>query len=172
MPAGHHGKFTSWVAAALYLVAAVISTWPLASVLHREIAWDMGDPLFNSWVLMWTGGQVLAFLSGNMSALGQFWHGNIFHPEPLTIAYSEHLIPQMVQALPVLAATDNVVLAYNLLFLSTFVLSGLGVFLLVRAVTGNATAAFIAGLAFAFAPYRLAQFSHFIQENRASGSLF
>lgn len=160
MPAGHHGKFTSWTAAALYLVAAVILTWPLAMVMHREIAWDMGDPLFNSWVLKWTGGQVLSFLSGDFSALGQFWHGNIFHPEPLTVAYSEHLVPQMVQALPVLAATDNVVLAYNLLFLSTFVLSGLGVFLLVRTLTGNATAAFIAGLAFAFAPYRLAQFSH------------
>lgn len=160
MPAGHHGRFTSWIAAALYLVAAVIITWPLATVLHREIAWDMGDPLFNSWVLMWTGGQVLSFLSGNFSALNQFWNGNIFHPEQLTIAYSEHLVPQMVQALPVLAATDNVVLAYNLLFLSTFVLSGLGVFLLVRALTGSTTAGFIAGLAFAFAPYRLAQFSH------------
>jgi xanthosine utilization system XapX-like protein len=160
MPAGHHGRFTSWIAAALYLVAAVSTTWPLATVMHREIAWDMGDPLFNSWVLMWTGGQVLAFLSGDFSALGRFWHGNIFHPEPLTVAYSEHLVPQMVQALPVLAATDNVVLAYNLLFLSTFVLSGLGVFLLVRTLTGSATAGFIAGLAFAFAPYRLAQFSH------------
>lgn len=160
MPAGHRSRFTSWIAAALYLVAAVIITWPLATVMHREIAWDMGDPLFNSWVLMWTGGQVLSFFSGDFSALNRFWDGNIFYPEPLTIAYSEHLVPQMVQALPVLAATDNVVLAYNLLFLSTFVLSGLGVFLLVRSLTGSATAGFVAGLAFAFAPYRIAQFSH------------
>lgn len=160
MPAGHRGRFTSWIAAALYLVAAVITTWPLAAVMHREIAWDLGDPLFNSWVLMWTGGQVLSFLSGDFTALSRFWDGNIFHPELLTIAYSEHMVAQMVQALPVLAATDNVVLVYNLLFLSTFVLSGLGVFLLVRAVTGSPVAAFVAGLAFAFAPYRLAQFSH------------
>jgi len=160
MPAGHRGRFNAWIATALYLLAAVVVTWPLAAVMHREIAWDMGDPLFNSWVLMWTGGQVLAFLSGDVSALNRFWDGNIFHPETLTVAYSEHLVPQMVQALPVLAATDNVVLAYNLLFLSTFVLSGLGMFLLVRSLTGSATAGFIAGLAFAFAPYRLAQFSH------------
>ncbi len=160
MPAGHRSRSTSWIAAALYLVAAVVTTWPLATVMHREIAWDLGDPLFNSWVLMWTGGQVLSFLSGDLSALNRFWDGNIFFPEPLTIAYSEHLVPQMLQALPVLAATDNVVLAYNLLFLSTFVLSGLGVFLLVRSLTGSAAAGFVAGLAFAFAPYRLAQFSH------------
>ena len=159
MPAGHHGRFTSWIAAAIYLVAAVIITWPLATVMHREIAWDMGDPLFNSWVLMWTGGQVLAFLSGDFSAINRFWDGNIFYPESLTIAYSEHLVPQMLQALPVLAATDNVVLAYNVLFLSTFVLSGLGVFLLVREWTGSPVAACVAGLAFAFAPYRIAQCS-------------
>lgn len=150
----------SWLAAGAYLLVALVFTWPLATVIGSEIAWDMGDSLFNSWVLLWTGGQVLAFLSGDFSALNRFWHGNIFFPERLTVAFSEHLVPQMVQALPILAATDNVVLAYNLLFLSTFVLSGLGMFLLVRELTGSPVAGFVAGLAFAFAPYRVAQFSH------------
>jgi hypothetical protein len=148
------------IAAALYLAATLVMTWPLATVAHREIAWDLGDPVFNSWVLLWTSGQVLAFLSGDVSALNRFWHGNIFHPERLTVAYSEHLTPQMLQALPVLAATDNVVLAYNLLFLSTFVLCGVGMFLWVRQMTGSPVAGFVAGLAFAFAPYRMAQLSH------------
>ncbi len=148
------------IATAIYVLIAIGMTWPLASVVDREIAWDLGDPAFNSWVLLWTGGQVLAFLSGDFTALGRYWHGNIFHPEPLTTAYSEHLAPQMLQALPVLAVTDNVVLAYNLLFLSTFVLSGLGGFLLVRDLTGRPVAAFAAGVAFAYAPYRLSQFSH------------
>jgi hypothetical protein len=148
------------IATALYFAATLALTWPLPTVLTRELAWDLGDPMFNSWVLNWTGGQALAFLTGDWSALGRYWHGNIFYPEPLTTAYSEHLAPQMLQALPILAATDNVILAYNLLFLSTFVLSGLGMFLFVRQVTGNPFAAFVAGMAFAFAPYRLAQFSH------------
>lgn len=147
-------------AALLYLVITCALTWPLATVMHKEIAADMGDPVFVSWVLLWTSGQVLAFLSGDFSALGRYWHGNIFYPEPLTLAYSEHFTAQMLQALPVLAATDNVVLSYNLLFLSTFVLSGLGMFLLVRDITGRPIAAFVAGLAFAFAPYRIDQWSH------------
>jgi len=150
----------SYLAAGAYLLVALVFTWPLATVIGSEIAWDMGDSLFNSWVLLWTGGQVLAFLSGDFSALNRFWHGNIFYPERLTVAFSEHLVPQMVQALPILAATDNVVLAYNLLFLSTFVLSGLGMFLLVRELTGSPVAGFVAGLAFAFAPYRVARFPH------------
>jgi hypothetical protein len=158
MLAGRRGH--SFLAAAAYLIAALVMTWPLVTVIDKEIAWDMGDPMFNSWVLQWTGGQVLAFLSGDLSALGSFWHGNIFYPERLTVAYSEHLVPQMLQALPILAATDNVVLAYNLVLLSTIVLSGLGVFLLVRELTGSTAAAFVAGLAFAFAPYRIPQYSH------------
>jgi hypothetical protein len=120
----------------------------------------MGDPVFVCWVLLWTSGQVFSFLSGDFGALSRFWHGNIFYPEPLTLAYSEHFTAQMLQALPVLAATDNVILAYNLLFLSTFVLCGLGAFLLVRDLTGKPLPALVAGLAFAFAPYRIDQFAH------------
>ena len=149
------------VAATLfYLLAACVMTWPLITVMHRELASDMGDPALNCWILLWTSGQVLAFFSGDFGALSRYWHGNIFYPEPLTIAYSEHLTAQMVQALPVLAATNNVILAYNLLLISTFVLSGLGVFLLVRDLTKRPLAALVAGLAFAFAPYRFDQLSH------------
>lgn len=151
---------TAVLVTAIYAAITIGMTWPLAPVIDREIAWDMGDPVFNSWVLLWTGGQVLAFLGGDFSALNRYWHGNIFYPERLTVAFSEHIAPQMLQGLPVLAATDNVVLTYNLLFLSTFVLSGLGAFLLVRELTRSPVAAFVAGLAFAFAPYRLAQLSH------------
>ncbi|MDA1305640.1 MAG: hypothetical protein O2917_00075 [Acidobacteria bacterium] len=158
MPAGRRAH--NLLVVAFYALVAIAVTWPLVTVVDVEIAWDLGDPAFNSWVLLWTGGQVLAFLSGDLSALNRFWHGNIFYPERLTVAFSEHMVPQMLQALPVLAATDNVVLAYNLLFLSTFVLSGLGAFLLVRELTGSTAAGVVAGLAFAFAPYRLSQFSH------------
>jgi hypothetical protein len=143
-----------------FTLLAIVMTWPLTRDIATWIAWDMGDPVFNSWVMMWTGGQALAVLGGDFNALHRFWDGNIFHPEPLTIAYSEHLTPQMLQALPIWALSGNIVLAYNLLFLSTFVLSGLGMYLFVRDLTGRPLAAFIAGVAFAFAPYRISQYSH------------
>lgn len=150
----------AWSVTALYLLAAVIMTWPLATVVTRQIAGDMGDTLFNSWVLLWTCGQVLRALGGDFAALGHYWDANIFYPAPLTLAYSEHLTPQMLQVLPVLAVSGNIVLAYNLLFLATIVLSGLGVYLLVRELTAQPVAAVLAGLAFAFAPYRLDQYEH------------
>jgi len=143
-----------------YLAVTCAFTWPLISVVNTEIAADMGDPVFVCWVLLWTSGQVMAFLSGDMGALSRYWQGNIFYPEPLTLAYSEHFTAQMAQAFPILAATNNVVLAYNLLFISTFVMAGLGMFLLVRDLTGRPLAGLVAGLAFAFAPYRVDQFPH------------
>ena len=148
------------IVALFYLAITLVMTWPLATVMDRRIAGDMGDPLFNCWILLWTSGQLLRLLRGDLSALSHYWRGNIFHPAPLTLAYSEHLTPQMLQGLPILAATHNVVLAYNAVLIGTFVLSGLGMYLLVRELTGRPLAAFLAGLACAFAPYRIDQYSH------------
>ena len=100
------------------------------------------------------------FSAATSARSANFWNANIFYPEPLTLAYSEHLFAQAVQILPVYALTGNIILSYNLLFLSTFVLSGLGMFLFVREITGSARAGLVAGLIYAFAPYRVPQFSH------------
>jgi hypothetical protein len=158
--AKHLTLANGFVVTALYTVITILMTWPLARHIGTAIGPDLGDPLFNSWVLLWTSGQVLAALGGNWGALSQFWNGNIFYPEASTIAFSEHLTPQMLQVLPVLAVTDNVILAYNLLLLSTFVLSGVAVYVFVRDLTDQPAAAFVAGLAFAWAPYRIGQLSH------------
>ncbi len=143
-----------------YTLITLVMTWPLARHPAATIAADLGDPAFNCWVLMWTAGVVLRAAKGDVAALHQFWNGNIFYPAPLTLAYSEHLTPQMLQMLPVYAAGGNILLCYNLLFLSTFVVAGVGMFVFVRDLTGRPLAAFAAGLAFAFAPYRIGQFSH------------
>jgi hypothetical protein len=146
--------------ALLYLGVALFFTWPLAAGLTRDIPWDLGDSLLNAWILAWDADRMLRWLSGDFGALRNFWNANIFYPEPLTLAYSEHLFAQAVQILPVYALTGNIILSYNILFLSTFVLSGLGMFLFVRDITGSARAGFAAGLIYAFAPYRVPQFSH------------
>jgi hypothetical protein len=147
-------------AAASYLLVALAFTWPLVRGLTRDVPWDLGDSLLNIWILGWDADHLLRFIGGEFGALKGFWNANIFYPEPLTLAYSEHLFAQAVQILPIFALTHNLILCYNLLFLSTFVLSGLGVFLFVREVTGSTRAAWVAGLIYAFAPLRVPQFAH------------
>src|SRR5687768_18023637 len=137
---------SAWHALAAYTAITLVATWPLARALGRDVAWDLGDSLLNMWILAWDAEQLLAILRGDVSRLATFFDGNIFHPAPLTLAYSEHLLPQAVQILPIYALTRNPILCYNLLFLSTFVLSGVGMYLFVRELTGKPSAAFVAGL--------------------------
>jgi hypothetical protein len=151
---------TTLHATGAYTLLALVMTWPLVTGLARDVPWDLGDPLLNMWILSWDMEQLRAILGGDFSRIPRFFDANIFHPSPLTLAYSEHLFPQALQALPVYLASANPILCYNLLFLSTFVLSGLGAFLLVREITGSARAGFVAGLLFAFAPYRWTHASH------------
>jgi len=79
---------------------------------------------------------------------------NIFHPEPRTLAYSEHLVGSAVIGAPFLLATDNPVLALNVAVLLSCVLSGAGTFLLARQLGIGPLGAFVAGVIFAFAPPR------------------
>ena len=150
----------AWHTVVLYAAVAIVATWPVARGLDRNVAGDLGDPVLTMWVLGWNSDQLLAILRGDFGRLATYFDANIFHPAPLTLAYSELFIPQAVQALPLFALTGNPILCYNLLFLSTFVLSGLGGFLLVRELTGDARAGFVGGLLFAFAPYRFPQTPH------------
>jgi len=149
-----------WHVVLAYAGLAMLVTWPLMRGLTRNVAGDLGDPVFTMWVLSWDMQKLLALLRGDVAQFTSFFNANIFHPQPLTLAYSEHFIPQALQALPLYALTQNPILCYDLLFLSTFVLSGLGAYLLVRELTGDARAGFIGGLLFAFAPYRFPQTPH------------
>jgi hypothetical protein len=148
------------VAAAWFVLLAVIFTWPVAARAGRVVPGDHGDPLLNCWILAWNADHLLRAIGGEISALGRIWHGNIFHPEAYTLGYSELLFAQTVQILPVYAATGNILLCYNLLLISSYALSGLGMFLLVRQLTGNWRAAFVAGLIYGFLPYRVDQVPH------------
>lgn len=145
--------------AAAYLILTVIMTWPLARGLARDVPADLGDPLLNMWILDWMARGIGALADGSMS-VADLPNANIFHPEPLALAFSEHLFGQALQVLPVHLLGGNIVLGYNLLFLSTYVLAGLGMYLLAFDLTGRRDAAFVAGLLFAFTPLRAAQLSH------------
>ena len=151
---------SAWAAAASYALLTIVLTWPLARGLSRDLPADFGDPLLNAWILAWDAEHLLRALGGHFQALGEYWDANIYYPHPLALAYSEHLTAQAVMILPIHAAARNPILSYNVVFLSTFVLSAIGMFLFVRELTGSSGAAFLAGVAFGFAPYRFGTLPH------------
>jgi hypothetical protein len=151
---------TALEAAALYIALTLAMTWPLVTDLAGSLPGDLGDSLLNGYILSWGEKHLVALLGGDLGAFAGWWQANIFHPAPYALAYSEHLFTEVVMALPVWVATHNVILAYNVVFLASMALSGLGMFLLVRELTESAVAAWLAGLAFAFLPYRFSQVPH------------
>ena len=148
------------VAFAWYALATLAMTWPVVANIRSAVPSDLIDPLLNGWILAWGADCVKGLFSGDVGALARFWHPNIFFPEPYAIAYSEHLVAQLALFLPIYAATDDPLIGYNLVFLSTFALSALGAYLLVREFTGDGHAAFFAGLLYGFALCRAQQLGH------------
>ena len=148
------------VATLIYAGLAVAWTWPLATGLTRDLPWDLGDPLLNCWILAWHFHQAGRVLRGDAGAFADWWHPNIFHPTRYALGHSELLVGQAVLGAPVHVVTGNIILTYNLLFLASFVLAALGVFLLVRHLTGRPIAGLVGGLLYGFALYRVNQGPH------------
>ncbi|HKB11155.1 MAG TPA: glycosyltransferase family 39 protein [Vicinamibacterales bacterium] len=136
----------------LFTVLTAVMTYPqifrMADGVH-----DDGDPLMVTWVLAWVAHQLPL-------APAHLFDANIFYPERNTLAYSETLIVPGTIAAPLHWLGVGPILIYNLVFLSGFVISGVGTALLVRRLTGNAAAAILAGIIFAFPPYRIDHYAH------------
>ncbi len=111
-----------------------------------------GDVLGNLWALDW--------VSRHLLTPARLFAANIYYPDPASLAYTESLLAQSVVAGPLLALGVPLVAAYNVVWLLTFPLSGLGAFLLARHLTGSRTAAALAGVAYAFSSYRLESMAH------------
>ena len=135
-----------------FIAASILATYPLITRMDTAVK-NLGDPLFNIWVLNW---DIHKFLTG----VNNFFDANIFHPHTNTLAYSDHLIPQALLALPVFLIRPQPIFIYNFLFILSFILSGLGMFFLVEYLTKNRFAAFLAGFIFAFCPYRFSHLGH------------
>ncbi|GAB4123658.1 MAG: hypothetical protein Fur005_37410 [Roseiflexaceae bacterium] len=137
-----------------YLALSVWMTWPQAADLGGTLGGGI-DPLFQAWVLAWDAHA----LATNPLAI---WDAPIFAPYPNTLAYSDHHILLALVSAPLIWLNGHPVLAYNLLVLFSYALSGLAVYLLARSFWPDHTpwAAFLAGAAFAFCSFRMAQFVH------------
>lgn len=137
-----------WVVAlGLFVVLSLVFTYPLPLHLASAVE-DRQDALLNVWITAWEGHQLLT------RPLGLF-EANIFYPYPRTLAYSELVMGNGLIALPITAASGNPVLGYNVAMLLSFVLSGLGTYLLVLKLTQRRGAALVGGLVFAFCSYRM-----------------
>ena len=142
----------SVLAGAFYLLVSAAITWPLLLHLGTHVANDLGDPLLNMFILSWN--------ARTLPLTEHWWNMPQFHPTHGATAFSEHLLGLSPITTPVILASGNPVLAYNLALFLSFPLAALAGHALGWSVTKRHDAALITGLAFGFAPYRAAQLAH------------
>ncbi len=134
-------------------IAAVGAVLLAPQLLHLGSVPDLGDPLFSIWRMAWVPHQLVRDPA-------HLFDANIFYPDPLSLTYSDSMILPALTAAPLLAAGVHPVHAYNLLFMSGFLFSGIATYLLAERLTGSPRGAFVAALMYAFYPYRFEHYSH------------
>jgi hypothetical protein len=134
---------------------AVVMTWPLASRIGESLPGWPGDNFAFLYKFWW-------FRTALLAGRWPMFDPNTFAPFGFDLGQGE---PTLANTLPgvLLGALFNDVAAYNLLALTSFVVSGLGAYLLVREVTGSRAAGLLGAVVFAFCPYRMSQFAGHIQ---------
>jgi hypothetical protein len=135
-----------------FLGLTALMTWPW--VLHlRDAVADPGDPYMISWTLWWDYYQTFH------DPLNLF-HANIFYPYRYTLAFSEHDYGIALLFFPLFAAGLRPLTVHSIATFCGFAFCGYGAFRLARTLTGSQAAAWIAGIAFAFIPFRFYLLSH------------
>lgn len=137
----------------LAIAIAVGMTWPLALHLGSDIPQDLGDPLLSAWHVAWIGHALLH------QPLDLF-QANTFWPEQDSLAFTDVLLGYAPAGVVSAQDVHAALVVYDLLFLFAYTLAFLGAFLLARELGAPRLGAVVAGAAFAYAPYRLAQDGH------------
>ena len=133
------------VVLAFCLLTALL-TWPFVTRL-RDAVVDPGDPYLISWIMWWDYHQTFR------DPLSLF-HSNTFYPLRYTLAFSEHCYGLALLFFPLFALGFRPLTIHAVAEFFAFALSGYGAFRLARTLTGSQGVAWVAGIIFAFVPFR------------------
>ena len=142
-------------AAAVVIGLAVLTiamTWPLLSPSAAVLP-DSDDAYFSVWRVAWVAHQLPRDPS-------QLFNANIFHPTPGTLALSDAMLLVSILGAPAIWLGASPAIVHNWLLGAAILSSAVFTFLLVRDLTRSLTAAWVASVIFAFAPYRIAHLGH------------
>lgn len=142
-----------WAILLLFIVLAIVHTWPIASAPGRLGRNSQADTQLNAWTMAWVAHQVVRDPV-------HLFDANIFYPERHTLAFSEHLFVQSMMVAPVLWAGGPPILAYNLALLAGFALTGWVTAIVLQRWTGSWLAGIMSGSLMAFNALTLTRLPH------------
>lgn len=134
-------------ASLLYLVLGLASFYP-QSLRPRDTVAYVGDSLESVYIVAWNVHQFFR-------APANLFDANVLHPHAQALTFTDHrLLPSLAVA-PVVWATGNPVLAYNVAVLLACLLAAWAARRLALALGAGETAAWAAGALYAFNTYQL-----------------
>ena len=134
----------TWIA---YAAVTLVMMAPLVNYSAPGSASYPGDARLIIWTLAWNNHAVL-------NALPLF-DANVFYPAERSLAFNDHLFGVSLFSLPIYALTGNAVLAYNVLWILSFILNGVSMHALLRRYTRRDLAAFAGALVYTFSFYKM-----------------
>ncbi len=135
-----------------FLAITALMTWPWVTRLRDAVS-DPGDPYMIAWTLWWDYHQTFH------DPLNLF-HANVFFPYHYTLAFSEHDYGIALLFFPLFALGLRPLTVHSVATFVGFAFCGYGAFRLARTLTGSTGAAWVAGVVFAFIPFRFQLLSH------------
>ncbi len=133
----------------VYFGLTLLMTFPLAWYWRSGLPGGSGDIWQNYWNLWWWKQCLLDALNPLHTSL-------LFFPTGADLAFHTHSPFNQVLAMPVNLLFGQAA-AYNFCVIFALTLSGFGTYLLVRELTANSAAGFLAGLVFAYFPQTVEQ---------------
>lgn len=149
------------VAALLYTLITILYTYPQVTVLSSGfVVSPIGSSSDYHLVIWdaWWAKKALLDLRTN-----PFYTSYLFYPNGTSLALHELTLLNSILTIPfqvLMKKPAGVIFGCNFVLMLTFVIAGLGMFALVRYLTRDNMAAFFAGAAFAFCPYRSMHIVH------------
>lgn len=128
-----------------YAFMAALFTYPLLFRLNQPYS-NAIDFYQNLWDFWWVKKALLELHQS------PFWTSYLFYPTGTSLAFQAFGLGNCLLSIPLQFFTSLVAI-HNLLFWVSSVLIGIGTYLLVKYLTGNRLAAFIAGVIYANCPY-------------------
>ena len=136
-----------------YAALAVVTSWPVAARLATDMS---GTPPADSSLHYWNGWEVQQALAAGRSPL---YTTLLFYPHGVSLVTQNiawfNVLPWLV-----LQPLVGGIAAFNLALLLNLALCGCMLFWLAYRLTGDARAAFVAGVIYLAWPYRLSQLDH------------
>ncbi|KAA3609181.1 MAG: hypothetical protein DWQ01_10205 [Planctomycetota bacterium] len=147
---------SAWLALGFFLVLSVAANLPIALDLSNNFAAPRGDFAVGFWNQWWVAS---SFADGS----NPFFCDLLLYPDGVSLHWRDMPILGNAIGTPI-AWLFGTAVAYNVVYLLTFVFAGLGAYLLARYVTGSHLAGLAGGVAYSFVP------GHFISYSQQSSS--